>query len=272
MKIANKLRSVLRRFNGTQLNLKYAMSGGHASSNKRTALRSALLWLCKSQDVTQCGGFSRAFSLIEGWGPPYPETTGYISQTFLDCADQFTDMDLADRARRALDWLADVQFESGAICRLMYSPSNTHPSVFNTGMVLHGWVGLSERETNEKVFKAAERAVNWLVAEQEEQGYWLRNAYNNIPHAYYTMVDWALLRYFKLSGDEKAKRVALRHLEWTLRNQRDNGWIEHSAFTARDLPLTHNLSYTTQGLVESGKILGQERFVAAAKKATLPLL
>jgi hypothetical protein len=139
-------------------------------------------------------------------------------------------------------------------------------------MVLHGWVSLAEREADATIQKAAERAVSWLAAEQEKEGYWIRNSYNSLPHSYYTMVDWALLRYFKLTEDEQAKRVALRHLDWTLGNQLESGWIEYSAFTTHELPLTHNLSYTTQGLVESGKILGEERFLSAAKKATLPLL
>jgi hypothetical protein len=234
-------------------------------------LRSTLGWLCKSQDITGCGGFSRAYSLNDGWGPAYPETTGYITQTFLECAERFPDLGLIDRARRAGEWLADIQLDSGAICRLMYHPTNIHPSVFNTGMVLHGWISLAEREHSARIFRAAERAVNWLVAEQEEAGYWVRNSYNQIPHSYYTMVDWALLRYFALTGDRLAKRTALRHLKWTLGHQWANGWIEHSAFTDRELPLTHNLSYTAQGLVESGKILRDEQLLLAAKRATFPL-
>jgi len=43
-------------------------------------------WLCKSQDVTECGGSSAAYYFTNGWGRPYPETTGYIISTFLKYA------------------------------------------------------------------------------------------------------------------------------------------------------------------------------------------
>ena len=42
------------------------------------ALQAAVDWLCLSHDVTERRGSSKGFSLLHGWLPAYPETTGYI--------------------------------------------------------------------------------------------------------------------------------------------------------------------------------------------------
>ncbi len=46
-------------------------------------LRAAMAWLGRAQDASGCGGVSAGYYLASGWLPPYPETTGYIIETFL---------------------------------------------------------------------------------------------------------------------------------------------------------------------------------------------
>jgi hypothetical protein len=252
--------------------LRYRRAGGHVPDNAGISVRAALTWLCRAQDATGGGGFSRAFSLLKGWELPYPETTGYIIPTFLEAAHSYPDLQLERRAWLAGRWLADVQFESGAICSKQWFVGNDQPSVFNTGMVLHGWVSLLEAAPSSDVADAARRAVAWIVQEQENDGSWRRNAFNGIPHTYYTMVDWALIRYSVLTSDGRARDAAMRHLNWTLDNQIANGWFQHCAFSPGDAITTHTLAYTTQGLAASGSILGNGRYVEAALRAALPLL
>ncbi|NIR46494.1 MAG: hypothetical protein GWN83_21255, partial [Gemmatimonadetes bacterium] len=54
----------------------------------------AVSWIERAQDATPDGGVSRAYSVgwtahanARGWQNSYPETTGYIIPTILDCAD-----------------------------------------------------------------------------------------------------------------------------------------------------------------------------------------
>jgi hypothetical protein len=237
----------------------------------KASIENALNWLCLAQDVTRSGGFSRAYSLIKGWDLPYPETTGYIVPTFLSMNQHFPDLRLAERAWRAGVWLTEVQFESGAICSRNYQPGNTTPSVFNTGMVLHGWVSLLQQHEDERIRASAARAVDWLIAQQEKDGSWMKNAFNGIAHTYYTMVDWALIRYSFLTNGDDARAVAIRHLDWTLRNQRENGWLDRCWFNTGDAVTTHTISYTTQGLVECGTILKKHDYVEAALRTAAPL-
>ena len=50
------------------------------------ALQAAIDWLCLTHDVTDRRGSSKGYSLLHGWLPAYPETTGYIIGTLLEHA------------------------------------------------------------------------------------------------------------------------------------------------------------------------------------------
>ena len=316
----SKIRS---RFKSALAEWKYRHAGGEAPADARTSTVAALEWLCLAQSATVSGGFSRAYSLTSGWESPYPETTGYIIPTLLAWHPRLPELHLLERAQRAGTWLAEVQFESGAICSKQWKPGNTTPSVFNTGMVLHGWVSLLELERagktsaiehgatvlqdaltrpggtlsritgggcgeagpaepsavtkqqalthpsgtlsrptgegrgegNARLWDAARKAADWLTQQQEPDGSWVKAAFNGIPHTYYTMVDWALLRYALLASDARAREAAVKNLDWTLRQQKPNGWFDRCSFSVGDAVTTHTLSYTTQGLVESALLL-----------------
>ena len=52
----------------------------------RRSPRGVLGWLCRAQDAVIGGGVSYGYDVHVGWLPPYPETTGYIITTLLNCA------------------------------------------------------------------------------------------------------------------------------------------------------------------------------------------
>jgi len=148
----------------------YRHAQGVRVTDANQGVYSALKWLCAAQDKVKGGGISRAYSLRLGWELPYPETTGYIIPTFLALAGRYPELQLGKRAWRAGRWLAEVQFESGAVCSKQRRPGNTKPSVFNTGMVLHGWISLLETRNDEQIRNAARKAVDWVIQEQETDG------------------------------------------------------------------------------------------------------
>ena len=63
-----------------------------------------MAWIKRAQDASRLrdGGVARDFSLIRGWSASYPETTGYIVPTALECSRRFGDKDLRQRAQRML--------------------------------------------------------------------------------------------------------------------------------------------------------------------------
>ena len=63
--------------------------------------RAALDWLGAAQDrsASADGGAARHYSLVQGWGPSYPETTGYIVPTLLAAGERLGDAALTARGR-----------------------------------------------------------------------------------------------------------------------------------------------------------------------------
>ena len=84
----------------------------------QTHLGGAIDWLCRAQDVrggeSDAGGVSAGWSFEDGWLPSYPETTGYIVETFLAAADFLKRPELITRAGRMIDWELSIQLSDGA--------------------------------------------------------------------------------------------------------------------------------------------------------------
>src|SRR5262245_38609739 len=102
-----------------------------------------LNWLARAQDnsVTNDGGVARHFSLVSGWGPSYPESTGYIIPTLIAAGRAGlvgNHRNLLDRARRMLDWLVGIQMPNGAFQGGTVQSSPVVPVTFNTGQILLG--------------------------------------------------------------------------------------------------------------------------------------
>jgi hypothetical protein len=216
-------------------------------------LAATIAWLCRSQDVVGGSGSSSGYFFETGWGPPYPETTGYIIPTFLRYGDLCGDDAYVDRAVSLGDWEIDIQLASGAVRG--GQGINDYPIVFNTGQVILGWCSLY-RVTQEKRFlDAATDAANWLLAVQDADGKWRKHTFMDMPHAYHTRVAWSLLETHRLTADERFRGAAERNIAWTLSCARSNGWIERMGFTLEEPPLTHTIAYTLRGLLESSALL-----------------
>jgi hypothetical protein len=102
---------------------------------------STLDWIRRAQDHsrTRDGGFARDFNLIKGcWASSYPETTGYIIPTLLECARKYKDADLRSRAMRALNWLLSIQMPGGGFQAGSVDQEPRVAATFNTGQILLG--------------------------------------------------------------------------------------------------------------------------------------
>ena len=227
------------------------------------AVEQATGWLCGSQDRVGSGGIG-CYEFYR-WTAGYPEVTGYIIPTLFDLADRLGRGDLRDRALRSADWELRVQqpeggFEGG------YEGDGQPPVVFNTGQVIRGLLRAAEESGERRYLDAAVRAGGWIVANQDDDGSWTRANFKGMKRVYDSYVSAPLARLSAATGDDSYARAATRNCEFVLTQQRANGWFElaDNAPQYNDAPLTHTLCYTADGLLETGEVLGDERFVRGA--------
>jgi len=238
-------------------------------------LQAAVDWLCAAQDSSGTGGVARAFGLKgthrfgAGWQPPYPETTGYIIPTLLECAESLGRADLRDRALRMVEWEMAIQhpdggFEGGVLGR------GNPPVIFNTGMVLRGLAVAAKETGDPRIARSARRAAEFLVAQQDPDGAWRKfsslEGERNV-HAYDVLVSWSLLLAHQLLDEPSFRDAAARNMEFTLTLREPNGWLRSNGLRPKHdpRPPTHTIGYGAQGLLECGLLLDETRSIAAAR-------
>lgn len=236
----------------------------------KTHLQAAIDWLCRAQDVcdgrSDAGGVAAGWSFEDGWLPGYPETTGYIIETLLAAADILERPELVQRAQRMIDWELSLQQDDGAFPG-HFGERGSHPVIFNTGQIMHGMLAGYLQLGRQECLAAAFKAGEWLVRYQEEDGSWRHYEHNGVPHVYNTRGTWALLKTALVTGDEKLKQGAIKNLDWALSQQTSSGWYATNAFTPDRSPFTHTIAYAIRGFLESGLLLGEERYLRSARKA-----
>jgi hypothetical protein len=243
---------------------------GRASSAAAldTHLLAAEAWLCRAQDVSSDGGVSYGYSLRGGWRPSYPETSGYIATTFLRLARR-RDPAYAERAERILRWLLTIQNADGSFANRRYGREGI---VFDTGQVLFGLVRGYQATGTSALADAACRAAGWLTRIADNDLRWTRNDYLDTAHVYNTRTAWALLLMNEVEFDPQREAVARSNLDWALEEQRPSGLFEHCAFRRGRAPFTHTIAYAARGLLESGMLLDDPRYVDAARRCADAML
>lgn len=237
------------------------------------ALERAIAWLCQSHDVTGRRGSAAAYSYRSGWRAAYPETSGYIVGTLLEFGLARDRSDLIERAQALADWEVEVQGEDGGVMEGVVTTEPKRTIVFNTGMVLHGWLDLDRRFDGDTYLAPAIRAGSFLVRNQDADGAWRgEHSFNSIPHTYHARVAWALLRLGEATGSAEYREAAIRNLDWVVSKQRPNGWFDDCIFRPNTVPSTHGIAYTLRGLVESYALVGDDRYLQAAQRTSSVLI
>jgi uncharacterized protein YyaL (SSP411 family) len=242
-------------------------------------LRAAMDWLILAHDKGGRHGTSAGYSIVDGWLPPYPETTGYIIPTFLDYATETDSEELRARALEMAAWEVEVQLPSGAVRSgvLDGSPKSQAPAVFNTGQVILGWCRAYEESREIAYLQAAGRAGDWLVDAQQGDGAWRVGSAetSTVAHAYDARTAWSLLELGQLTGCDRYRRAALRQLDWVLSQQRANGWFASNTFFGRghrwQHPFTHTIAYVVEGLVGAWQVHSNDRYIEAVERTLTAL-
>jgi hypothetical protein len=253
--------------------LKYGLGADPGISESVAA---ALAWLGVAQDrsTSADGGVARHFSLIDGWAPSYPETTGYIVPTMLSCAERMHEREFHERGLRMLDWLVGIQHPDGGFQGGVIGATPKVSVTFNTGQILLGLADGVARES-ERYRPSMRKAADWLLHSQDPDGAWRKHP---TPFAapgekvYETHVAWGLLEAARQDPDRGYAEAALRNVRWALTHQRENGWFAHCCLDEPEHPLTHTLGYVLRGIVEAYRFSGESEFLQAARRTADSLL
>ncbi|HSY82227.1 MAG TPA: glycosyltransferase [Gemmatimonadaceae bacterium] len=241
-----------------------ALRRGPAPEDFGAAAAALRSWVHRAFEAGGGEGASASYHPVRGWAPPYPEITGYFIPTLIARGDDTL-------ALRAGHWLASTRLANGAICRKQWFKGNVTPSVFNTGQVIDGWCTLAER-TGEPLWRdLARAAADWLLANQQQDGSWLRWTYNQLAQTYYTRVAGALARLSVLLDERRYAEAARRNASWAVRLQAPDGWIHRAGFAEGEAPTTHTIGYVIEGWVMTGLALRDNRYIEAADRAARPL-
>jgi hypothetical protein len=251
-----------------------ALGVPYAVGSNREHLQATMLWLCAAQDATADHGVSAFYDVRSGgWGPSYPETTGYIIPTFFDYATGYESETYRERAVRMADWLLSLQLDSGAFpIGPLWPEWERAPIVFDTGQIIQGLVRAFIETSRQEYLASANRAGNWLVEIQDEDGCWRKFTSQGHVHTYNVRTAWALLQLSQVSHDERQQSSATRNLAWALTQQDEDGWYRYAGFTPGEDPLTHTIVYTIEGILESGVILNDRKLIDSARCAADSLL
>ena len=246
-----------------------------SEQDNRTHLRGAIDWLCRAQDVRQnrpdAGGVAAGWSFEDGWLPSYPETTGYIIETFIAAAQYLDRPELIGRAQRMIDWELSLQTADGAFPG-HFGEAGSHPVIFNQGQIMHGLVAGYTALNRADCLDAGVRAGRWLVAQQDDDGCYRRYEHNGVPHVYNTRAIWALAAMGVVANEAEFITAARRNLDWALTRQTPSGWFATNAFLPGRHPFTHTIAYAIRGFIEVAVLLGEERYLRVAESAARGLM
>ena len=241
----------------------------------RTHLRAAIDWLCRAQDVrmekSDAGGVAAGWSFEDGWLPSYPETTGYIIETFLAASQYVGRPELIERAQRMIAWELSLQDADGAFPG-HFGEKNSHPVIFNQGQIMHGLVAGYTQLKRQDCLEAGVKAGRWLALQQDEDGCYRKFEHNGVPHVYNTRAIWALASIGLLANEDSLVQAARRNLDWALAQQTPSGWYRANAFLPGRHPYTHTIAYAIRGFLESAVLLGEERYFKSAELAARGLM
>jgi hypothetical protein len=241
-----------------------------SSLTTKKHLDKAITWLLNQQKiqpdhgVASRVGFSFGFTKIES---SYPEVTGYIITTLCDYYELFKDEKILKAAKQAADFELGLQFPDGSFPGSVVGRS-TGSSVFNSAQIINGLARIYEITKDKKYLNSANRATEWIASVQDEDGSWTTHNYMGMKRVYDSKVDQSLLDVDRILKTNKYQKVTKRNFDFIFSQQKDNGWYANcdNSKDKNDIPLTHTIGYTIEGLVSCYLMNGQKSVLDSAKK------
>ncbi|WP_342069668.1 hypothetical protein [Yoonia algicola] len=231
-------------------------------------LSAGATWLKNS--IEACGGqaSSKAYRFPRGWMPPYPETTGYIIPTLLNLGDVAGDKVFEEMALRLGRWLTTIQRQDGGFSGYELG-SGQDADVFDTGMILLGFNALQHRARDPEIGQAAARAAAFLRSAMDDDGAFVRHVSHDMLHTYNVRSAWALIAHGTMESDQQSVDAGMKNVDWTLSQQRSNGFFENNGFKPGGNANTHGTAYVLRGLLQVHLLTHRQDILDAVLQAAV---
>ena len=229
-------------------------------------IKNGLNWIKNSQDKVGSGGVG-CYEFYR-WTPGYPEVTGYIIPTFIECSRIYKDSNLKERALQMADWELNIQNKDGG-WEGQYEGDGKPSVVFNTGQVIRGLLASYQETHDKKYLNSAIRAADWIIQNQDDDGSWTTKNFKQMKRVYDTYVTAPLSELFLITKNEKYLNSCIKNCDFVLSQQNSKGWFNMADNTLinNDAPVLHTISYTIDGLIETGLNLKETKYIESAKLA-----
>ncbi len=228
--------------------------------NEQEHFDAAVDWLMTSIKEGNGEASAKAYRFMDGWMTPYPETSGYIIPTLLALSKYYEDETYKEKALKVGDWLVSRQTDEGGFVGREVGALDK-PIIFDTGMILHGFVALIRDLNEQKFIEPAKRAADFMVSSMDEEGCFVRNLSNDIVHTYNVRAAWALMSLSGLLSEDKYKKAALANADWAVSQQLPNGYYRKNNFKPNGNANLHGTAYVMRGLLEIYKQSGDTKYL-----------
>src|SRR6185295_8061008 len=186
-----------------------------------------------------------------------------------DYAMYFDAPEYREPARRMAVWEVKEQMPDGGIRAGTMDADVVAPTIFNTGQVLFGLARATLETGDESIRAALERAADWLVSAQDDDGCWRKfpSPFTTTKTATYnTRCAFGLVRAYTAVSKQSYLDAADRNVKWALGEALPNGWLPGNCLVhqVNDSALTHTIAYSIRGILEVGIRLGKDSYVEHA--------
>jgi hypothetical protein len=246
--------------------LRHALARAGQAGADDVHIGAAASWLIAAQQAAGGGGFAHSFHLLNGWQPPYPETTGYIIPTLHRLYRRNGDPALQASLVAAVAWLKSIQQQNGSFTDL-----HGRQQVFDTGQILIGLNYLAEHAPEFDQADMLARAAHWLASVQEANGDFIKDSGGQVGYSYCARVGAALTVAGRLLNEDRLRRAGEANLCWTLAQQEANGFFRHLSLD-QSPPFLHTMIYAMEGLLDGYAEIRNPSLLAAAMRFAEPLL
>ena len=134
---------------------------------------------------------------------------------------------------------------------------------------MRGLLALYKETNDEKYLNSAIKAADWITQNQDSDGSWTTSNFKQMKRVYDTYVTAPLSELYLITKNEKYFKSICNNCDFVLLQQNNNGWfnLADNTLINNDAPVLHTISYTIDGLIETGLNLKIDKYIESAKLA-----